>query len=106
MHICAVIFLPPGAPIDGPFARQCLEHIAREGYRLLTVAWEWQVAWSLLRSGDAQIIVVARGEHMDPCRVPRFEVAGHHPAADRPALVRRNQRQAADRPRQIRLPPA
>lgn len=72
----AIIFLPTSVDLDSTLAAHCLEHIARRGYRLLTVARDWPIVEQLLRAGSAQVVVFARRSHVDPDWAPRFEFVG------------------------------
>jgi hypothetical protein len=80
----AVILLPIGAAIDGSFARQCITHIERHGYRLAAVLTDWAAALTMLRSKEAEVVVLARREHFEPDWTPRIEFVG----ADTQELIR------------------
>ena len=94
----AIIYLPRHATTDGSFAKLCLAHIERHGYRLISVVREWRAALGMVRSGSATVIVFARPEHFEPDFEPRVEFVGEETTdlvrlgATRP----RNERQAGD----------
>lgn len=76
MDTPAIIFLPDEEPLDGKFSRQCVTHIERRGYRLLTILRDWATVMQVLRNREAHVVVVAREEHLDPVRQPRVEFVG------------------------------
>lgn len=82
--INAIILLPVGAAIDGSFARQCVTHIERHGYRLAAVLTDWATALTMIRSKEAEVVVLAQREHFEPDWSPRIEFVG----ADTRELIR------------------
>ena len=72
----AIAFIPSDNPLDGVYAIQCLQHIERRGYQLVAILRTWEQVLEALRADLAQVIVVARREHLDPDRAPRIEVVG------------------------------
>lgn len=75
--INAIIMLPVGAAIDGLYARQCIRHVEKHGYRLAGILLhDWSSALTMLRSEEAEVIVMARAEHFDPDWTPRVEFVG------------------------------
>lgn len=78
MHqiINAVIYLPPAVALDSMWARQCLAHIERRGYHLLSVVSVWADALTMTRGGQAQVIVFARQDHLTEDFCPRIEFVG------------------------------
>lgn len=73
----AIILLPPGDPIDGEFAQQCMAHIGRRrDYRLYTILDNWADVMQVLATRPATVVVAARPEHLDPDRQPRMEFVG------------------------------
>jgi len=74
--IHAIIYLPPIVAMDGQLAAHCLEHIARRGYRLVTVARDWALVDQLIRKNLAEVVVFAKQSHIDPDWLPRIEVVG------------------------------
>jgi hypothetical protein len=74
--INAIILLPVGAAIDGAFARQCITHIERRGYRLAAVLTDWASALTMTRSKQAEVVVIAQREHFEADWTPRIEFVG------------------------------
>lgn len=74
--IKAIILLPVGAAIDGSFARQCLAHIERRGYRLAGVLTDWAAALTMTRSREAEVVVIAQRDHFESDWTPRIEFVG------------------------------
>jgi len=75
---------------------RCLEYCRQQGYRFVgLIADDWAAAIELTRSGEAQVIVVADPEHVDPDRTPRVEFVAHQmpqgagPAGPRPGAAPR-----------------
>lgn len=75
----AVIYLPPALTLDSKFAQQCIAHLTRRGYELLTIAREWELVARLLQLGRAQVVIVARRSHINPEWTPRIEVVSEEP---------------------------
>jgi hypothetical protein len=96
--VTAIIFLPASFALDSLFARQCMEHVSRRGYKLLTIVQQWPVVEQLLRDGRAQVVVFASQDHWSDDWSPRVEFVGE----DTVDLVRlgrsrpRNDRRAGD----------
>lgn len=72
----AIIFLPPGQPYDGTYAKQCLVHIERRAYLLHSIVNQWDAALSMVRAGFAHVIVFARLDHLSNEWEPRIEFVG------------------------------
>lgn len=70
----AVIFVP--AAHIATYASQCFDYCAARGYEVAGVVHgDWAAAAAMLMSRTAGVLIVARGEHLDPNREPRVEVA-------------------------------
>lgn len=84
----AVIFVPviPGADV---FVLQCIAHVEARGYQLYAIARTWAQVNEVIHERLAQVVVMARREHMPPDRVPRFEFLGVEPGDSRPQPVLR-----------------
>ena len=88
----AVIFVPT---INVElYVTQCLIHCSALGHTVAgVVRSNWAAAFGMLISGAADVLVVARPEHLqsiDPHAVPRIEIA----IAPPPATGRRNERRS------------
>jgi hypothetical protein len=73
----AVIYIPAAAAHLAVYADQCLAHCAARGYDVAGIVnTGWAAVVAVLASRAAQVVVVARPDHLDPDRVPRIEIAG------------------------------
>lgn len=103
---CAVIYLPPSSPVDGPMAQRCLVHVEARGYQLAGIVRTREEIGRCFRTGVATVAVLARREHWDPLWEPRIEVAAEEqcdPA--RPQLLARKRNEGAqhrERPQLLR----
>lgn len=77
-HLKAIIFVPD----DGERAtweKMCLDHCDRHGHRVVSLivggVERWPDVLDMIRAQEADVIVVARPEHLPADRVPRTEVA-------------------------------
>lgn len=71
----AIIFIPAAFHF-ATYAAQCLTYCAGRGYEVYgIVTTDWAAVLAVLSAGAAQVVVVARPDHLDPDRVPRIEVA-------------------------------
>lgn len=71
----AVILVPD---IEGKylFAAQCLDYCAARGYDVAgMIVGDWSAVVDVVRARSIAVVVVARGEHLNPDREPRIEVA-------------------------------
>jgi len=100
----AVIFIPAAFSV-ADYAAQCLAYCASRGYEVAgIITTNWAAVVSVLAAEAAQVVVVARPDHLDPNRVPRIEIAGQ-PAA--PVAQSRNSRHgmtSGSIPRKLRRP--
>jgi hypothetical protein len=83
----AVLFVPARQDADR-WLTVCAEYAARYRYQVAAVATEWDDVVTLVFSGEAQVIVVARRDHLPALRTPRLEIVTEvqtAPAAQRPA---------------------
>lgn len=72
----AILFVPQGIALDSIYVREGMEHIARHGYELLTLANDWNVVLQLMGLGRVEVVVFARKEHRHPDWTPRVEYVG------------------------------
>jgi hypothetical protein len=76
LNLQAVILVP--AKETARWAKQCLDYCAAAGYHVAGVVLDNQGGWTavtdMVQHGLAQVIVVARSEHLPRYRVPRIEV--------------------------------
>lgn len=91
----AVIFIPAGR--NHLYADQCYDYCTARGYRVAgVVTGDWDAVLEMLRNHSADVVVVARADHLDPNREPRVEVVGdggpvpqdHSPERRRPRRLR------------------
>jgi hypothetical protein len=59
----AFVFVPPGIPSDGHYAREGVTHIERRGYRFAGVLRDPDHVEQFLDQGTAEIVVFARTVH-------------------------------------------
>jgi len=94
----AIIYLPIGIALDSVYSRQCMQHVVRRGYELLTIVQQWSAVEQLLKAGRAQVVVFASRDHWSDDFSPRIEFVGE----DTVDLVRigrsrpRNERRTGD----------
>lgn len=69
----AVLFVPTGHGADR-WLTVCAEYAARYRYMVTAVASDWDDVLTMLRDGEATVVVVARRDHLPPLRTPRLEV--------------------------------
>lgn len=87
MPMNAVLYVPTGHGADR-WLTVCAEYAARYRYEVAAVATEWDSVVTMLLQGDAQVVVVARRDHLPPMRTPRMEIVTEvqtAPAAQRPS---------------------
>lgn len=79
-----------------PNASICYQYCLMLGYNTMgLVLDDWAKAWSYVTSGEADLIVVADPQDMEPDRAPRVEVVSHSmqqgagPAGARPGTSER-----------------
>lgn len=87
MPLNAVLFVPTGHGADR-WLTVCAEYAARYRYEVAAVATDWDDAVKCVLSGEAQVLVVARRDHLPGMRTPRMEIVTEvqtAPAAQRPA---------------------
>lgn len=94
----AVIYLPDGPDLQR-WQHRCMEHLEAHGYELVSVVIDdtggarWASVSTLLLAGRADVVVIARRDHLPPDRLPRFEVANDEPTLNlrqaRPRLILR-----------------
>lgn len=74
----AVIFVP--AEHVATYATMCLDYCTARGYEVAgLVTTNWDAAAAMLIARTADILVVARHDHLDPAREPRIEVVAETP---------------------------
>lgn len=94
----AVIYVPAALHL-ATYAAQCLSYCTLKGYEVVgIVATDWAAVLTVVTTSTAQVIVVARPDHLDPDREPRIEVVEQGPV---PAAPPRN---AGPVPRRQRRP--
>lgn len=87
MSLNAVLYVPTGHGADR-WLLVCAEYAARYHYEVAAIASEWDSVVQLLLQGEAQVVVVARRDHLPAMRTPRMEIVTEvqtAPAAQRPA---------------------
>lgn len=87
MPLNAVLFVPTGHGADR-WLTVCAEYAARYSYEVAAVATEWADVVTLVFAGEAQVVVVARRDHLPGMRTPRLEIVTEvqtAPVAQRPA---------------------
>jgi hypothetical protein len=79
-------------------AARCIDYCRVQGYNMVgLIKDDWAAAIALTRKGEAEIIVVADPQHIDPDCKPRMEFVSHPPmpgagpAGIRPGVARRTQ---------------
>jgi acetyl-CoA acetyltransferase len=95
MALRAVIYIP--ALVEtARWLPLALLHCERQGYDVVALISSgfgaWSSVWEMLNSGEADVCVVGRYEHMPPDRMPRIEEAWDTgpgpPGTRRPKVVR------------------
>lgn len=98
----AVIFVPAAGDIA--FADMCMAYLLHKGYEFGgLVEGRWEGVLEALEHRAADVVVIARAEHLDPNRKPRIEIvsqAGDVPAGS--ASKHDNSRPASMRQRRAR----
>jgi hypothetical protein len=87
--IQAVVFVPHVDAL-APFATTCIEHCVKRGYEVVgVVTGDWHAAMDMLFTETANVLVVARAEHIRQLE-PRIEVVsqdlGPAPQQQRPGI--------------------
>lgn len=77
----AVIYLSMAPEADlAVWRERCFAHCVREGYSVKSVITGGVEAWdhvlAAVRSGEADVVVIGRREHLPSDRTPRVEEAG------------------------------
>ena len=62
-HTVAIIYIPPGHPLDAQLVLSCMGHVIRRGYWLHTVLRDWDAVANCLAAGAAQVVVLATRTH-------------------------------------------
>jgi hypothetical protein len=71
----AIIYVPPVAHMF-MYADQCFRAAAAKGYDVGDrFTNDWRQAVAIIRASDADVLLYAREEHLDPRRKPRAELA-------------------------------
>ena len=86
MPLNAVLFVPTGRTADR-WLTVCAEYAARYRYQVAAIASDWDSVVHMLLHGEAQVVVVARRDHLPEMRTPRMEIVTEiqtAPAAQRP----------------------
>lgn len=100
--ITAVAFIPEDHPLDGVYARRCLDHMEQHHYRLRAIIRTWDQLDQVIRANTAEVIVFARREHFFRIWKPRIEfVAQSSVEPHRPDLVRHIAGRHRRRPRRL-----
>ena len=68
------VMICPFGPDRGLWLDECLEYCKVNDYEAASVAGAWADACAALASGEADIVVVARPEHLPADRQPRVEI--------------------------------
>jgi hypothetical protein len=82
----AVLFVPTGHGADR-WLMVCAEYAARYRYQVAAIATDWDSVMTMIRQEEAQVVVVARRDHLPEYRTPRLEVVTEvqtAPAAQHP----------------------
>ncbi len=73
MPLNAVLFIPTGRDAER-WLMVCNEYATRYGYKVAAVATDWASVVTMVLHGEAQVLVVARRDHLPAMRTPRLEV--------------------------------
>lgn len=95
----AVLFVPTGRGAD-VWLTVCAEYANRYRYQVAAVASDWDDVMTMLRAKEAEVVVVARRDHLPPSRTPRLEIVTEPESAPRPPGQRRPQRRPQRRANQ------
>jgi len=70
----AVIYIPAAQHLAN-YADQCIAYCVVKGYEVTgVITTDWVDVMAVMAARAAQVIVVARPDHLDPDREPRIEV--------------------------------
>lgn len=69
----AVLFVPTGHGADR-WLTVCAEYAARYRYQVAAIATDWDSVVTMVLQGEAEVVVVARRDHLPVMRTPRLEV--------------------------------
>jgi hypothetical protein len=68
------VILAPAGPEHDLWTAQCARFCADYGCEVIAVTPRWADAVAMIESRSADLIVVAKEEHLDPNRMPRLVV--------------------------------
>lgn len=101
----AVVFVPSEDQAHKKWLRVCGERCTTRGYLIIAVAGEYADAVEMVLLREADVIVVARREHLPPGRLPLMEIVAEERLLSRPdprtdpvALERPHRRWEAQKP--------
>lgn len=88
----AVIYIPAAHHLAN-YADQCFAYCLVRGYAVTgVITTNWADVMAVMGAKAAQVIVVARPDHLDPDREPRIEVADDSPPPADPDDAERRRR--------------
>jgi sugar phosphate isomerase/epimerase len=94
--VTAIVFIPKAHL--AAYTGACLEYCAARGYEVAgIVSSTWLATLAIRLGGNADVIVVARPDHIDPAQELRVEVATTIDGATSPAPRPRNAEHVARR---------
>jgi len=87
-----VLFIPSG-PSAIRWRDICAKYANDQRYLIVAVTSTWAAALAMLTSGEAEVAVIGRRDHLPPDRIPRVEVATEpHPVRIPSPMSRRTVR--------------
>lgn len=90
----AVLLVPTGRGAD-VWLTVCADYAARHHYQVAAIASDWDGVMTVLRNEEAEVVVVARRDHLPPSRTPRLEIVTEPQSAPAAPSQRRPQRRPA-----------
>lgn len=69
----AVLFIPHEDPAHDRWVLVCGKYCNSHGYLITAIAGCWESAWAMLVDHAADIVVMARRDHLPPDHMPRTE---------------------------------
>lgn len=87
-----VLFIPSG-PAAIRWRDLCARYATDQRYLIVAVTSTWTAALAMLTSGEAEVAVIGRRDHLPLDRIPRVEVATEpHPVNAQSPMSRRTVR--------------